>query len=95
MPYKNKKLDFVIKIIIICNYNRFIEFLDKGEEKGFFPIQAPLVHVSFMDGRWRAMFTNGRHRYSVFRDMGAKAIPVGLDKNNLADATKLGLIVKS
>jgi len=69
MPYKNKKLDFVIKIIIICNYNRFIEFLDKGEEKGFFPIQAPLVHVSFMDGRWRAMFTNGRHRYSVFRDM--------------------------
>ena len=76
-------------------YNRFIEFLDTGEEKGFFPIQSPLVHLSFMDGRWKIMFTNGRHRYAVFRDMGAKAIPVGFDKSNLADAMKLGLIVKN
>ena len=27
MPYKNKKLDFVIKIIIICNYNKNLELI--------------------------------------------------------------------
>jgi len=37
-------------------------------------------------------FTNGRHRFAVYRDLRAKKIPVAMDKDSVERAKKFGYI---
>jgi hypothetical protein len=41
----------------------------------------------------QAEFTNGRHRYSVLRDMGMKIIPVAMYNESIPIAQKMGLLI--
>ena len=67
-------------------YQGFQDFLRTNE-----PIQASTVGVSELYNQ--AQFTNGRHRYSVLRDMGIKIMPVAMYFESIPVAKKLGLIV--
>lgn len=57
-------------------YQGFIDYLQRGE-----PIGKP--QISFSDWSQTIQFTNGRHRFSVLRDMGLKKIPALVPKNQL------------
>ena len=54
-------------------YERFIGFLHGGE-----PIEMP--QISWGEWSKNIQFTNGRHRFSVLRDMGLKKIPAMIPK---------------
>lgn len=79
-------------------YHRFLDILGmpdkerrmwlKGETKTG-DVAASLVNVS-PDGR--IDFVNGRHRYAVLRDLGAKQIPVSMDKDSIPHAKRHGYI---
>jgi hypothetical protein len=66
-------------------YKGFQDFLRTKE-----PIQASTVGISELYNQ--AQFTNGRHRYSVLRDMGMKIMPVAMYFESIPVAKKLGLI---
>jgi hypothetical protein len=60
------------------------KFLKTGK-----PVEAPEVHVD-KDGI--ASFINGRHHYSVIRDMGHESMPMAMDSESEENARKAGLI---
>lgn len=55
---------------------QFVEFLKEGQ-----PIILPEVRL--LDGI--PDFINGRHRFSVLRDLGLKRMPVWVDETQLAE----------
>jgi hypothetical protein len=60
-------------------YEGFQEFLKKG-----IPIEAPQVSI------WKnEIGFNGRHRFSVFRDKGFKAMPFAVSKDQVHKFNKL------
>lgn len=71
-------------------YGRFSRFMSGGEA-----VIAPEVSLYKSGNEWIAQFSNGRHRWAVLRDMGAKVIPVALMANSVEPARQLGLIVNS
>lgn len=76
-------------------YPRFIDFLRTGPY-----IKASIVSLSEepdpLTGKPVLVggFTDGRHRYAVFRDLGMSPIPVMLNPRSLGLARKYGLIRK-
>lgn len=67
-------------------YEEFMRWLEQNP--GVF-IEAPEVSV---DTNGDIGFTNGRHRYAVLRDMGARWIPVAMDRDSVENAKAYGLI---
>jgi len=66
-------------------YQGFLDFLREGKQ-----IEAPTIN--FNEEFNQIEFTNGRHRYSVLRDMGMKIMPVSIDINNIEIAKKSGIL---
>jgi hypothetical protein len=60
-------------------YERFGEFVRKGQ-----PVEMP--HIAIGDGH--VSFTDGRHRFAWLRDHGARAIPVTVWPEILAEVTR-------
>jgi hypothetical protein len=60
-------------------YNDFQKWITKHPE---YVVITPYIYLS-EDKRRPVGFTNGRHRFSVFRDMGFKKIWVTIDKSQL------------
>jgi hypothetical protein len=58
---------------ILGRKDRFIEFLNND-----IPVETPIIHV---DENGKISFTNGRHRYSVLRDMGRNNIAFTLSES--------------
>jgi hypothetical protein len=66
-------------------YPRFEKWIEQNDT-----FEVPEVYV---DDRGIVSFTNGRHRYSVFRDAGVDPMPVAMDRTEgLPNAKKHGLI---
>lgn len=72
---------------IDTRYGDFIKYIDTG-----LPIHASKVIVEEKDGEVEVSFIDGRHRYSVMRDMGFDKIPVSLDESSKLVAEKYGLL---
>jgi hypothetical protein len=79
-------------------YQRFLHILGMPEEERRMWLQgettsgnvaASLVNVN-ADGR--IDFTNGRHRFAVLRDLGAKKIPVSMTQDSIQNAKKFKYI---
>lgn len=70
-------------------FDRFKKYLKTGE-----PITASTVYLREDNGRVKVDFGDGRHRYTVLRDMGMKAIPFAMDEKSFELAKKYGLIEK-
>lgn len=69
-------------------YQDFIEFLTTDPEvRG--PIEASEVHVNEFG---KPGFVNGRHRFAVLRDLGAKTIPVAMISEGVINAKKFGFL---
>lgn len=72
-------------------YKNFIAFLmiePEQREENYGPVMASEVSVS----NNKIIFTNGRHRFSVLRDVGVKKIPVAMNKNSIDNAKKIGIV---
>ncbi len=79
-------------------------YIEKGEKRGFefikdhidsgLPIAASYVVLSEKDNSPKVSFYDGRHRYCVMRDLGAKSTPVSLDENSIKIAQKYGILDK-
>ncbi len=72
---------------IDTRYADFIRYIDTG-----LPIHASKVIIKEEDGEPKISFIDGRHRYSVMRDMGFDGIPVSLDESSKLIAEKYGLL---
>jgi hypothetical protein len=79
-------------------YKDFIEFLKmpKEDRKRLASWESKKGEIAaaevFVDEIGRVSFTNGRHRFSVFRDLGAKKIPVSMSSKAVKNAQKFGYI---
>lgn len=69
---------------IIGRYQRFIDFLKNNNS-----MNISSVHVT---ENGRVNFGNGRHRYSVLRDLGWEKIPVAMTPEAIKNAKKFSLI---
>lgn len=56
------------------------------------PINAPSIHIKEINGRVEVGFRDGRHRYSVLRDMGFSEIPLAMRTKSFILAEKYGLL---
>lgn len=76
----------------------FKDFLENGRfdprTQGYekVPVEMPEVSIT-EDGQ--VNFTNGRHRFSVFRDMGRETMPVSMSKESAERAKELGIVEDS
>lgn len=70
-------------------YNDFIDYLESGK-----PIYASTVTVYEENNEPKVVFTDGRHRYSVYRDLGFESIPLSMNTSSKLVAEKYGLIKK-
>jgi hypothetical protein len=78
-------------------YERFKEILEMPEEKRKrwltdSPKGNIIASSVSVDDEGRISFGNGRHRYSVLRDMGMKEITVAMTKKSVKNAKKYGYI---
>lgn len=80
-------------------YNQFKTLLQIPEEerKGYLnPMESKELKIAtsevYVSDDGRVMFGNGRHRYSVLRDLGAKKIPVAMNSQSIKNAKKYGYI---
>jgi hypothetical protein len=80
-------------------YNQFktlISMPDDERERYLNPMEQKEYKIAVSnvevtdDGR--VMFGNGRHRYAVLRDLGAKKIPVAMSSNSIKNAKKYNLL---
>ncbi len=71
----------------LYNYHRAFEYLKTGNE-----INAPILLLFEEDNKINAGFLDGRHRYSVMRDLGMKQIKLAMNNDTLAIAKKYGLL---
>lgn len=68
-------------------YQTFKEFLLEGKD-----IEASHVFLSEENGELSIKFIDGRHRYSVMRDMGLNTIKFAISKDQIPLARKYGLL---
>ena len=68
-------------------YSDFIKYMESG-----MPIHASTVVVTEENNRPIVSFVDGRHRYSVMRDLGFERIPVSMDESSKEVAEKYGLL---
>ncbi len=68
-------------------YVDFIKYLESG-----MPIHASTITVREENGKPIINFTDGRHRYSVMRDLGFDRIPVSMNESSKLVAQKYGLL---
>lgn len=61
---------------IFNRYQTFMEYLKTGKD-----IEASRIFATEENGQLTISFLDGRHRYSVMRDMGMKSIKFAVDKN--------------
>ena len=102
---QNKKIVFVntdkFDDIYAKDTNYYIERNEHGNDfihvdryvNSGLPINAPLVQIEENEeGEPVALFYDGRHRYCIMRDMGAKSIPIALNDRSIEIAQKHGII---
>lgn len=70
-------------------YQRFKKYLETGEN-----INATKIYLSEKSGQLTLSIQDGRHRYSVMRDMGMDKIKFAMDLDSLNLAFKYGLVRK-
>lgn len=68
-------------------YSKCVDYLLSGQE-----LTPSTVVVNEIDGKLRIGFIDGRHRYSVLRDMKIEKIPVAMSKDSIEIAKKYNLI---
>ena len=68
-------------------YQRVKDYFATGKD-----IEAPEIYLSERNGKLCLDFQDGRHRYSVMRDLGLKRIKFAVDTDTLKNAFKYGLI---
>ena len=64
-----------------------IDPIERHKKFGCF--QMPEVNV---DVRGEIKFRDGRHRFTVFKDLGARLIPVAMDKESIKNAKRFDII---
>lgn len=72
---------------IDTRYGDFIKYIDLG-----MPIYASTIVISEENDKPVVSFVDGRHRYSVMRDLGFERIPVSMDESSKLVAEKYGLL---
>ena len=70
-------------------YERFQDYLKTGED-----IEATEIVLHEKNGELYMGVTDGRHRFSVMRDMGMEKIKFAMDGESLDFAIKYGLVAK-
>lgn len=65
----------------------FMEYLESGQD-----IDASIINLREENNKPYLDFIDGRHRFSVLRDMGIDAIPFALDKESQEIALKYNLL---
>ena len=68
-------------------YTDFIKYMESG-----MPINASTVVITEENNKPAVSFVDGRHRYSVMRDLGFKRIPVSMNESSKLVAEKYGLL---
>lgn len=71
---------------LLNRYENFREYLKTG-----FKIHASRIVIQDIDGAPKVSFIDGRHRYSVLRDMGIAKIPFCIDSDSFKVAQKYNL----
>lgn len=68
-------------------YHDFIKYMEIG-----MPIYASTVVIREENNKPVISFVDGRHRYSVMRDLGFDRIPISIDEESMQVAQKYGIL---
>ena len=66
-------------------YDRVVEFLERASKEGL-TIEMPEISA---DAKGQVSFTDGRHRFAVFRDLGLENLPVSVFRSEFKRLLKL------